>query len=294
MPVDTALLRASVTYNESTVPASLAVGRMLRGPLVPLGAAAFTARSEQEALLATFATWNMLDAIMFERSRLIRDRKNGSMSVNVGRAHSWQTGYVREVQVRRMVQLVREANVRHYCEVGMNGAGNGGHSVAAMLLANPAAHAHVFDIMKLKYSWTVAELLSIAFRERFNLHAGPSGETLPQWLEEFAVRNGSHCDLILIDGDHSEKGALSDLRLLRRAAAAHTRFVFDDINMPPGRALAAEVAAGRVQVLEQYGPFRRNSVHSPCMRVPAGDPRGSSAAMCPKWGYAVGRYQPTR
>jgi hypothetical protein len=107
----------------------------------------------------------MLDAIMFERSRLIRDRKNGSMSVNVGRAHSWQTGYVREVQVRRMVQLVREPNVRHYCEVGMNG----GHSVAAMLLANPAAHAHVFDIMKLKYSWTVAELLSIAFRERFNL-----------------------------------------------------------------------------------------------------------------------------
>ena len=103
MPVDTALLRASVTYNESTVPASLAVGRMLRGPLVPLGAAAFTARSEQEALLATFATWNMLDAIMFERSRLIRDRKNGSMSINVGRAHSWQTGYVREVQVRRMV-----------------------------------------------------------------------------------------------------------------------------------------------------------------------------------------------
>ena len=167
---------------------------------------------------------------------------------------------------------------------------NGGHSVAAMLLANPAAHAHVFDIMKLKYNWTVAELLSIAFRERFNLHAGPSGETLPQWLEEFAVRNGSQCDLILIDGDHSEKGAQSDLKLLRRAAAAHTRFVFDDINMPPGRALAAEVAAGRVQVLEQYGPFRRNSVHSPCMRVPAGDPRGSSAAMCPKWGYAVGRY----
>ena len=111
MPVDTALLRASVIYNESTVPANLAVGRMLRGPLVPLGAAAFTARSEEEALLATFATWNMLDAIMFERSRLIRDRKNGSMSVNVGRAHSWQTGYVREVQVRRMVQLVREPNV---------------------------------------------------------------------------------------------------------------------------------------------------------------------------------------
>ena len=53
---------------------------------------------------------------MFERSRLIRERKNRTASINVGRLHAWQTGYVREVQVRRMMQLVRQPHVGHYCE----------------------------------------------------------------------------------------------------------------------------------------------------------------------------------
>ena len=167
---------------------------------------------------------------------------------------------------------------------------NGGHSVTAMLLANPRVVAHVFDIMKLKYSWPIADLLSVSFRERFELHAGPSQETLPRWLDEFAGHNGTRCDLILIDGDHSEEGARKDLTILRRAASPSTLFVYDDINMPPGRALLREVQAGRVQVVELYGPFPRRSTLSPCMRVPAGDPRGDTPAMCPKWGYTVARW----
>lgn len=202
-----------------------------------------------------------------------------------GERRDRQTGYVREIQMRRMVQLVRQPHVRHYCEIGMNG----GHSVTAMLLANPRVVAHVFDIMKLKYSWPVADLLSINFRERFELHAGPSQETLPAWLDAFE-RNGSSCDLILIDGDHSEDGARKDLRTMRRAASPRTLFVYDDINMPPGRALLHEVKAGLVQVIELYGPFPRRSSFSPCMRVPAGDPRGDSPQMCPKWGYTVARW----
>ena len=50
----------------------------------------------------------------------------------------FMAGYIREVQLRRMLQLVREPNVTHYCEVGMNG----GHSLVAMLLGNPNATAH--------------------------------------------------------------------------------------------------------------------------------------------------------
>ena len=184
------------------------------------------------------------------------------------------------------MQLIRQPHVRHYCEVGMNG----GHSVTAMLLANPRVVAHVFDIMKLKYSLPIAELLSISFRERFQLHAGPSQETLPPWLDEFVGRNGTRCDLILIDGDHSEDGARNDLLVLRRAASPSTLFVYDDINMPPGRALLREVQDGHVQIVERYGPFPRGSAFSPCMRVPAGDPRGRTPAMCPKWGYCIGRW----
>ena len=72
------------------MPASLAVGRLVRRSTLPLGAAAFTARTEEEALTATFAAWNMLDAIMFERSRIVRERTNRSASINVGRMHVWK------------------------------------------------------------------------------------------------------------------------------------------------------------------------------------------------------------
>ena len=56
---------------------------------MPLGAAAFVPQTEDEALTAIFASWNMLDAVMFERSRLIRERKNRTLSINVGRMHAW-------------------------------------------------------------------------------------------------------------------------------------------------------------------------------------------------------------
>jgi hypothetical protein len=90
-----------------------------------------------------------------------------------------------------MVQLVRspqllEAGGGHYCEIGMNG----GHSVSAMLLANPTATAHVFDLMRLKYSWRVADLLGVTFGGRFELHPGKSQSTLGPWIRDFR-RNGS-------------------------------------------------------------------------------------------------------
>ena len=53
-----------------------------------------------EALGAIFTWWNVLDGVMAAHSRI-----------------HWQTGYVRELQLRRMVQLVQAPGVSHYCEV---------------------------------------------------------------------------------------------------------------------------------------------------------------------------------
>ena len=91
-------------------------------------------------------------------------------------ANRYQTGYLREIQVRRMVQLVRAPHVKTYCEVGMNG----GHSVSAMLLANQNVTAHVFDLFKWKYSAPVVSLLNMTFSpERFDVHAGYAGTRCP-------------------------------------------------------------------------------------------------------------------
>lgn len=65
-----------------------------------LGSPRFVPRSTKEALTAIFAQWNMLDALMYIHTR-----------------NNFATGYLRELQVRRMVQLVRSPHVKTYCEV---------------------------------------------------------------------------------------------------------------------------------------------------------------------------------
>lgn len=65
-----------------------------------LGSPRFVPSSTKEALTAIFAQWNLLDALMY-----IHTRSN------------FATGYLRELQVRRMVQLVRPPHVKTYCEV---------------------------------------------------------------------------------------------------------------------------------------------------------------------------------
>jgi len=289
------------SFSAETLPAGLARIRLNGG--TPLGVARFLPNSEEEALLGIFASWNMLDAQMYAMTRMLRNesemrelrsRQGNALPGNYGhemvdRTHMWQSGYLRELQLRRMVQLIRRPGVQRYCEVGMNG----GHSATAMLLANPIVKADVFDWLKFKYSQPVAQLLQASFSERFAIHPGKTNLVLPVWTREFRAQ-GLHCDVVLIDGSHDESVAASDLRWLRKVSNAETRFVMDDINMDPGRALAIEVAAKRVEVMEQYGPFERGSSHSPCMRIPDKSPprllKARRALLCPKWGFAVGRF----
>ena len=117
---------------------------------------------------------------------------------------------------------------------------NGGHSVAAMLLANPRLQAHVFDWMILKYSHAVAARLTARFGERFKLIAGNSRATLRPWADRAVRSRNSTCDLIFVDGDHDAQGARTDLQQMRRVAACHNRLVVDDLHIGPGSAVLKE------------------------------------------------------
>jgi hypothetical protein len=176
-------------------------------------------------------------------------------------------------------------------QIGMNG----GHSVSAMLLANPAIEAHTFDLLRYKYSKPIAEVLKIQFGSRLTIHEGKSQETVPPWAAGFRAR-GLRCDIILVDGDHMFRGAFNDIHSMRSVAAPSARLVVDDIQQMPGTALLSHVEKGQVEVLEQYGPFPSSPSLNPCMRslpsqsAPAPNQVAIDASLCQPWGYAVARY----
>ena len=151
----------------------------------------FVPGSVNESLIATFAVWNLLDATMHELSP----------------EQNYQTGYVRELQLRRMVNLVRRPSVRVYCEIGFNG----GHSAAAMLLANPRLLVHSFDLMAWRYSNVTSSVLKTMFGPRLTMHPGDSKVTVPEWTR----RSPRECDVLFVDGDHGQ---------VCRSSGLNTRF----------------------------------------------------------------------
>jgi predicted O-methyltransferase YrrM len=193
----------------------------------------FVPKDDTELLSAVFTMWNVLDSLMRRHEP----------------THEFQAGYLRELQLRRMLQPMRELQLRRmlqlarelparsadepwqYCEVGMNG----GHSLAAMLQADPRIHATVFDLMAYNYSAPVAELLRTTFgAARIQMIQGDSHTTLKQWAAEPA--NQRSCDLIFIDGDHT-RASERDLREMQPAARPGAKIVVDDLQMAPGNAM---------------------------------------------------------
>lgn len=246
-------------------------------PFVPrleqarLGQPRFTPRMHSEAMAAIYTWWNVLDAQMYEHDA----------------NYKYQTGYLREMQLRRMVELIRETGARRYCEIGMNG----GHSVAAVLQASPNISATVFDMMAFNYSWPIAGLLHAQYGRRFKLHPGNSRSTVPRWLAAGAADGGGRphmCDLILIDGDHTA-GCKFDMIAMSNAAAPGARVVIDDIQMPPGTALSRLNASGLMRIEEWYGPYKPlrggGEPRNPCMRI-----QRPPYEMCIYWGFAVASY----
>ena len=224
----------------------------------------FVPGSANDTLAATFAMWNLLDATMHAHS--------------IG---NFQTGYVRELQVRRMIDLARQPKLLRaggtYCEIGFNG----GHSAVAMLLANPRLVVHSFDLMAWKYSEPAVNLLQIQWPKRFHMHKGDSLKTVPAWTSE----NAASCDIIFVDGDHSTKGAWLDMRNMREAAAPGAICLADDINSKPGEALESLAAHRVVDILESFGPFEAPSPNNPCMRA------ARSSPYCLTWGFALYSYR---
>ena len=240
----------------------------------------FVPKDDTELLSSVFTMWNVLDGLMRRYEPTQEFQAAGYLRELQLRRMLQPT---RELQLRRMLQLTRELPARsaeqpwQYCEVGMNG----GHSLAAMLQADSRIHATVFDLMAYNYSAPVAELLGTAFGAgRIHLIQGNSHTTLKKWAADPA--NQRSCDLIFIDGDHT--GASErDIRDMQLAARPGAKIVLDDIQMAPGNAMRKLERENVIRVLETHGPYRKGDVRSPPMRTP-------SSSFPIAWGFAVAQY----
>ena len=84
---------------QHVLPAHLAVHRLNDNTNLP--SPRFVPTNDIERFAAIFTLWNLLDGVMY----------------HVKQANRFSTGYVRELQLRRMVELARAPHVRKYCEV---------------------------------------------------------------------------------------------------------------------------------------------------------------------------------
>lgn len=244
---------------------------------LPTGTHRFAPTTWDEYLTAVLTLWNLLDSNI-----------NRAQVRNKGYTSRYGTpyGYMRPVQLYAYAQLVwNNPRVRTYCEVGVNG----GHGTAAMLLANPELVAHSFDLAAYDYSAGAYDILSLYFGARFRVTRGDSTVTVPAFT---AGQNGSSapvsCDVILIDGDHSGRGAFADLQNMRPLAGCNATLLIDDIVDPPGHALLRAQRAGMVEVVRRDVYDTRDEIRNPCLRKRhSGDTRRECLR---RWGWAMGRY----
>ena len=115
-------------------------------------------------------------------------------------------------------------NVRTICETGFNA----GVSAAVWLIANPRARVVMFDL----WEHAAAPVAERWLREhipgadeRLVIYRGPSHLGLNK-----AAADGVRCDVLSIDGGHSRRVALSDLRGMCNLATRHNTLLIDDTN----------------------------------------------------------------
>ena len=112
-------------------------------------------------------------------------------------------------QHRLYAAATARPEVRTICEVGFNG----GQSALVWLVAAPRARVIMFDLgmhaaVDVALGWLRAHpLLNAA--SRLELHRGDSNKTVLRFAQE---NPQTKCDVISIDGGHSEAHALADLR----------------------------------------------------------------------------------
>jgi predicted O-methyltransferase YrrM len=139
-------------------------------------------------------------------------------------------------------------NANNVLEVGVHA----GHSLLIMLLANPNLKIIAVDPCFHDHTKECVSYLNIHFNGAINLMVGRSKDVLPKLSMSF--------DLIHIDGDHSYKEVVKDLRLAHRLSGPESIFIFDDYKSPFGVKWALWANEDLLRVIESPDCIFANAV----------------------------------
>jgi predicted O-methyltransferase YrrM len=126
--------------------------------------------------------------------------------------------------------IASERSPRNYLEIGVRR----GKSMAQVACQSPDCRIVGFDAWVSPYAevenpgpeFVAAEMRLLGHRGRLELISGDSRETVPEFLK---ANPDLLFDLVTVDGDHSEAGAMNDLRNVTPRLAPRGMLVFDDL-----------------------------------------------------------------
>jgi predicted O-methyltransferase YrrM len=132
-------------------------------------------------------------------------------------------GHTQQVTEETNFLVEKASEKQDILEIGFNG----GHSSETFLSSNNTAHITSVDIGFHHYVKFGRFYLKRKFRNRFELHLGPSSEILPK-----LIRQKNKYDLIFIDGSHEYLDVKKDLKNSLALASKDTILILDDVFFP--------------------------------------------------------------
>jgi len=155
-----------------------------------------------------------VDSALRELNNVVTSAAGNDMEGNTGEesVKTEQTQYMRWASELKANQA--------YCETGFNG----GHS-ALVFIHLSSAKVYEFDLGAHSYSKAAHDFLDSKYPGRLHMTWGDSTQTIPLFSQ---ANPDVKCDLIVVDGGHSDDVALSDLVNFASMAAKGHRLVIDD------------------------------------------------------------------
>jgi len=174
-------------------------------------------------------TWVMLNSLRADSDGFVRMESASSIT-----------------QAFWLSQQTSPVTVRQICEVGFNG----GHSAWAMLSSALSTTQLVsFDVISKSYTRACHRIIRSTFPRRHRLVEGFSNVSVPRFISQ---NIGHKCDVIYIDGSHTEADASADLLHMSMLATTGSLLVMDDVGCKsefcegPTVAWHSFISAGRV------------------------------------------------